>query len=322
MLERPFLMMLDKKDHNGILGWNSNQNTDAVLYPNLIDWRWNKPELIKLFPVEGIASLPNVSLLSCRAGYEFHTLCDGDQHKGTWDGVWPTLVAKQNTTVLYSEYSASMIAPFGRSVIYKNFISTRLVRNAPHLFFTQLRFGFPVLFRVNDTFLDKEIFPKMRELSNDYTKDYVAVHVRTGHLESGLNRASTLASDVVQFQACRNLDKVLHPTRKWLLLTDYVDLAIALQNSSYITLDLSYSLKTFHSGMGSAEDAGYAWYMTLRDWLLLVYSPGPNMLRSRMFSAYSFGERSVVLGGKSCSGSRAEQPLLRCGHEYFDAYCE
>ena len=93
-------------------------------------------------------------------------------------------------------------------------------------------------------------------------------------------------------------------------------------------MDESFSMTTMHVGhfhMLTRDQHRYSWTQALVDWFLIVCSPGPVLLRSRVPSAFSFGERSALLAGLDC-GNQArltaeESALVHCAGRFFDKIC-
>jgi len=94
---------------------------------------------------------------------------------------------------------------------------------------------------------------------------------------------------------------------------------------TYTTVDESFSMKAMHVGhfhMITHAQHRVAWKQALTDWMLIVCAPGPVLLRSRVPSAFSFGERSAILAGLDCSNkvthNAIEAALVHCAGRFFD----
>ena len=320
MLERPFVMMLDKKDAKGKLGWNEETIETSVLRPRVIDWKWGQRKLLEVFPpAEMTHNFPNLDFVTCRKGHAFHDTCGGDQDKGNFEPLLDYFKRETNRS-LYSEYSASFIRPLQNSRTYSQWISDHLAHRSRPLN-AQLRFAFSFLFQVNPRFRLERVFPHLRDLTHNFTRKFVTVHVRTGHMETGVPRDASLGSDMTSLQACHAQEQA---NRTWLVLTDNAQLAsrAASELNAYVTIShANFSLQQQHVGYTSGDVQANAWEVSLRDWLLIVESTGPVLLRSRMPSAFSYGQRGALIGGMSCNRDASREPLVDCGSRFFDEAC-
>jgi hypothetical protein len=332
MLGRPLLMMLDKKDATGQLGWRADLPTSpegSVFHPRLMDWRlFGKPELMSLFKPEQMADRDDITRsvrVSCRQGYLFHTQCGGDQHKGNLESLLPVFKSMPHA-VLYSEYSASFLMPLRNAKSFKEWIDQNLISDAKRMSTTaaQLRFAFNVAFQTNATFRRDYILPMLARLSEQFTTPFLTMHIRTGHLETGVARDQTMEQDI---QALRECQASFTRKEKWLFLTDNAGLSQKIsENGTSLTVintlkqEEEFTLSKFHVGYMPAQSL--AWRLSLKDWLLLVESPGPIYLRSRMHSAFSFGQRGALIAGLQCTAQRSPDDVLtQCGNKFFDEVC-
>lgn len=320
MLDRPFLMMLDRKDSTGKLGWKEGV-AETFLHPHPeYDWRWHSGKLVELFPKSmfgGGGPAPNYIKLTCREGYGLFDQCGGNQAKGSFESLMATF-RRASDLPLYSEYSASFIEPLSNAKSYRNWIRNNLgeYQKDSHRVALMLRFGFNVMFQINSTFLRKEILPRLSNLTNGFTDSFYSSHVRTGHLELGVPRGGS--SDVESVLDCRNQSDM---GKQWLFLTDNAEVASKVSSVVTTTVHSDFSLRKYHVGISTGKDQAEAWRVALRDWVLLVQSSGPIFLRTRMPSAFSYGERGSFIGRMSCTSDRSQHPLLRCGGKFFDRVC-
>lgn len=315
MLRRPLLVLFDKKDPSGALGWNATHM--GVLTPNIIDWRWGKTELLRNYPPKSFQHpSPKHIIATCRQGTEFHSLCGGDQDRGNFAPLFDVFRQHPHKPI-YSEFSASFIMPLKNSAQHAEWITTHLCADIRRRVDCQIQFAFSVLFRVSPEFQSRELFPRLAKLTRQFTQPFATAHIRTGHKETGISRGQAgFASDLLHLQQCQ----AQYAQGDWLVLTDTLELALgaaAARTGTMITLDQEYSLETGHVGYNVASSV--AWETTLRDWLLLVQSTGPIVLRSRMDTAFSFGQRGGLVGGKQCAMKRTA--LLTCGDHFFDQGC-
>lgn len=312
LLDRPLLIYFDRKDPTGRLGWNVNVSDSVFQIHPEFDWRWSQPDLLALYDPKTLSQdLPSHVHVTCRKTYRLHSICGGDQDQGNLEPLLQYF--RENPGLpLYSEYSASFIRPLMNSQQFRTFITTNLNRDE---FPAQIRFGFNLLFQINPSFRQKAIFPYLKLLTNNFQTQFVTSHIRTGHLETGVNRGNSLSTDLLSLKQCRDM----RSDQNWLLLTDNAELSTKARNFTIGTLESTYSLHKFHVGF-SKDFQKQAWEVSLTDWLLLVESTGPILLRTRMHSAFSFGERGSFLGGKACSAIRGNS-LMTCGSKYFDKMC-
>jgi hypothetical protein len=323
-LQRPIIMLLDRKDADGCLGWDPKSPEGySFLEPNLIDWRYYREDGYNLDHMARVQNSVGHVQLTCRPENQWHALCGGN-YEGSWDGPYDRLIQIPEK-VLYSEYSASFIFPLSRSQRYNNWLKTRIIpapasnnkrkssKNIPFAY--QLRYAFNLIFRIAPKFHQEQIEPHLKKLGSNY----LACHIRTGHHETGYRRTSELKDDVEAIKSCL---KAFPQDREWLVLTDDAKLAQEVRSLAHTTVDETFSLAQLHVGNGESAARRDAWSHTLRDWLLLVYAPGPVLLRSRISSAFSFGERSSLLGGKICKKPIMAGSIMSCGNSFFDNYCE
>lgn len=251
MLRRPFVMMLDKKDAGGKLGWDETSFASAVLRPRVIDWRWKRTGVFDLFPpgVLSSKSKPDEILhVSCRAGYPLHELCGGDQEKGNLESVFAKL-REEPDRILYSEYSASFIMPFQNAPSVKTFYRDQVIplkNNNMHWMGAQMRLAFNLLFQINSTFRRDRVLPHLQALTINFSQAFVTTHVRTGHMETGVARDMSLESDSAALKSCSESDgdsseslrNGIKQKRMWLLLTDHAALAEKARDSwgAYVTV--------------------------------------------------------------------------------------
>ena len=320
--ERPFLMMIDFKDPHGNLGWKADAMNEAIFLPRVLDWRWGKKQLLELFPHEKLSKKSSNEhyLVTCRQGYDFHETCGGDQAQGNFEPLMQKFKDDKDK-ILYSEYSASFIRPLRNSNTFKNFMIEKLGSKK-----LQMRLAFAMMFSINETFREERVFPHLRALTQDFTRQFLTVHIRTGHLEGGVVRDKTLETDDQSLMDCYRNDPVTKQTnRTWLVLTDNAELAARAHQKwgAYVTVDpTSFSLHKFHVGMTKPEFRKSAWEVSLADWLLIVESTGPTLLRSTMHSAFSYGQRGSLIAGLQCERTNKKDFLFTCGNEFFAERCE
>ena len=195
-----------------------------------------------------------------------------------------------------------------------------------------MRYTFNLAFKLDPGFFYRSVAPHLNRLG----ADFVTSHVRAGPGEMGQGpRTGTVDEDEARLRECR----AVVSSRPWLMLTDDSavraagfaapltprQLATRVRDVTYTTVDANFSMQAMHVGhfhMITRAQHRHAWRQALTDWMLIVCAPGPVLLRSRVPSAFSFGERSAILAGLDCSNKVAhnglESALVHCASRFFD----
>ena len=362
MLKRPFLMSLEEKDPHGALA--------SLLHPGRIDSRLgglggdsgggggggggggayggDGAALLRALrgaTAGGTASTPSTPFvqLSCRKTHiKWHALCGGN-HDGSLDRPLEELDATPRT-ILYSEYSGSLILPLRNSRRFRQWVRTHLGASALDAggrtggrgtIALAVRAAFWHVFRPSLR-LDALVAPWRARLG----ASYVAMHVRSGNLEGGnAVEAKSHVDWVGRIAECKAGAAGAMSAARWLLLTDDVPLAhaaAAAAATGIVTTVETGDAFTMANGMhvgkmhlsqheGGAKRAAVAtqsWERCLRDWMLIVYAPGAVLLRNTMASAGSYGRRAAFVAGKACGVKKSAALAVDCGGRFFQELCE
>ena len=351
MLKRPFLMSLDVKDPHGVI--------ETLLAPGRIDWRMsgegslggmqfsNAKTLLRTLS-GSVDSTAHVQL-SCRPTHtKWHDLCGGNSHDGTLDRPLTELDAMPHT-VIYSEFSGSIILPLRNSKRFRRWVKENLGTLA-------LDAGGRTGGRGTIALAVRAAFwhlftpaPRLTELLTPWRAklgpQYVALHVRSGNMEDGSVGTHPHGDWVARIEACRAASSASHRTVPWLLLTDDVPLAHAAASSNVLVSTVEAGdgfnmangmhvgkmhLSLHFSAMKKREVAVMSWERCIRDWMLIAEAPGAVLLRNTMASAGTYGRRAAFAAGKVCvgrslgvktGGLRSATQLLSCGEAFFKEQC-